>query len=405
MKINNEIRIIILYAIYFVSLLIALNHVFFHGLLDSSHFINWDAGYYFRIKNNGYEGFNVAFFPLFPMIWIGLSFSIIGIVFFNAILFLTSFYILIRVLKTTTWETILYLSIPSFIFFYLPYTESIFFASSTLLFFGLKDRKKYLVATGLLLCTLSRPAFTVFIPAIIITELLCETINAKLFLRLGLYLAVTLVGLLIVGIIQYQYTGKWFEFFIAQNHWENKLQIPKFPLTSYASGLIVRLDGAAMLVGTIATIILSLLIFKLKSFKDIIIQKEVVFSLCYLAGITFIVLIFRGGNLFSLNRFVFAVPFIIVVADFYFKRKISFSKKQLMFIFLIIFSFWLFFGSYGHIQTLLKFFLLSVYLFLIATIKSDNKYINRISIGLLIFTNLIFQIIFFIRFLNVGWVG
>jgi hypothetical protein len=53
----------------------------------------------------------------------------------------------------------------------------------------------------------------------------------------------------------------------------------------------------------------------------------------------------------------------------------------------------------------LKFFLLSVYLFLIAAIKSDNKYINRISIGLLIFTNLIFQIIFFIRFLNVGWVG
>jgi len=85
-----------------------------------------------------------------------------------------------------------------------------------------------------------------------------------------------------------------------------------------------------------------LLIFKSKSFKDIIIRKEVVFSLCYLAGITFIVLIFRGGNLFSLNRFVFAVPFIIVVADCYFKRKISFSKKQLMFTFIIILSFWLF---------------------------------------------------------------
>jgi hypothetical protein len=112
MKINNEIKIIILYSIYFVSLFIALNHFIFNGLIDSSHFIIWDASYYYQIKSNGYQGFYVAFFPLFPMIWKGLSLGITGIAFFNAILFISSFYLLIRTLKVTIWETILYLRAP-----------------------------------------------------------------------------------------------------------------------------------------------------------------------------------------------------------------------------------------------------------------------------------------------------
>jgi len=83
----------------------------------------------------------------------------------------------------------------------------------------LKIEKNISLLPVLLLCALSRPAFTVFIPAIIITELLCETVNTKLFLRLGLYLAVTLVDYS-WWYNQYHYTGKWFEFFIAQHHWE-----------------------------------------------------------------------------------------------------------------------------------------------------------------------------------------
>jgi len=62
-----------------------------------------------------------------------------------------------------------------------------------------------------------------------------------------------------VGIIQYHYTGKWFEFLLHNIIGRMNYNFQDSRLTSYASGLIVRLDGAAMLVGTVAAIMLSYL--------------------------------------------------------------------------------------------------------------------------------------------------
>jgi len=173
LKINNEIKIIGLYAIVFVLLIIALNLFFITGLLDSHNFYMGMPDIITGLKTMVITGLELLFSRFSQ--WYGKDCQLDNrIVFFNSILFLISFYFLIRTLETSTLETILYLSIPSFIFFYLPFTESIFFASSTLLLFGLKNKKIHFVVTGLLLCTLSRPAFIIFIPALIITELLSE---------------------------------------------------------------------------------------------------------------------------------------------------------------------------------------------------------------------------------------
>ncbi|NVO02739.1 MAG: hypothetical protein HXX09_08520 [Bacteroidetes bacterium] len=405
MKISNEIKIIGIYCLLFIFIIIGFQKFYYTDLLNSTNFLNWDAEHYFWIKNNGYQGFRIAFFPFFPFLWKGLSFGIFGIVIFNASLYIASFYFLIRKLKAKAFEVILYLSIPSSIFFYLPYTESVFFASSTILLFGLINKKTILVFLGLLLCSISRPAFMVFIPALIIAELLSEKLNLKLFFRLGFYFLSAILGILIVGIIQHHYTGNWFEFFSVQSGWGNKLQIPKFPLSSWAGGLIVRLDGAALLFGTAAGIILILKIFKAKFLKDILMPKEVIFSFCYLAGMALSVFIFRGGSLFSLNRFLFATPFIIVAANYFFKQNFSINKKNLGLIFFLFLLFWLSFGSYGHLRTFLLFLALSIYLFLFVGTKTNNQLLNKISLILLILVNFIFQILFFIRFMNGGWVG
>ena len=405
MKKPAEIKMIILYALFFISVLFLLNHFFFPNILDVQNFLHWDAEHYYWIKNNGYKDFRVAFFPLFPMLWKVCSLGVYGIVIANALLFLVSFYFLVKLIGATNREVLLYLSIPSFCFFVLPYSESVFFASSTLLLIGLKKKKNILVLLGLLLSTLSRPAFTIFIPALLIAELICEQVNKQLFLRILAYIFTALLGLLLVGLIQHHYTGIWFNFFEVQKGWGNKLQMPSFPLTSWAGGLIVRLDGAAMLTGTLAGIAICLYVVKARWKKRVHMPKEVIFSLSYLAGITLSVLMFRGGLLFSLNRFVFAVPFIIVAIHFYLVQGIHFSRKQLIIGFVLLFLFWLSFGSYVHIQALLKYILLSLYLFLVILIKVPNKSAGNIFYYLLILLNVIFQFVFLIRFLSGGWVG
>lgn len=405
MKRHIELKTIVVYILLFVLTIIILQQIWFKDLFDSLNFLNGDAGHYHYIKDNGYQGFRVAFFPLFPLIWRFFSVDIFGIVFFNSLFFLVAFFILIKGFNIRRLsEVALYLSIPSFIFFYLPFSESIFFLCSTAILLGLKNSRYFLVYIGLFFAVLCRPAFTIFIPALIITELLIKN-HDKTYLRIVIYILLAIAGLVLVSIIQFIDTGEWFKFFTVQKGWGNELQIPKLPLTSWARGYTVRLDGFAFLIGVLAGGYLTALILNIKIFRENIVPKEIVFSLAYLGGITLSVLIFRGGSLFSLNRFVFATPFIIVIINYWINQEIHFKNKQLLLIFVLIFSFWFLFGSYVHIQLFLKFMLLSLYAILLFAIKSDNQIIQKSSLWLLIITNLTFQIIFYLRFLNGEWVG
>lgn len=402
---SSKIKIILLYLISFAAVIFLIKQFYFPELLQPQNFLNWDGEHYYWIKKFGYKDFRVAFFPLFPLVWKISHLSIYGIVLFNAAVFSAAFYFLVNKLKVNTTELLLYISIPSFCFFFLPYTESLFFASSVLLLIGLKEEKILFTLCGLFICTLTRPAFTVFIPALILMELIYGNINRKTAYKIVSYIFVTLVGVLTVGLIQHHYTGEWFKFFEAQKGWGNHLQLPSLPLNSWGGGLILRLDGAALVIGLISGLIILAKIFKLNFIKATVISKEVFFSLCYLAGITLSVLLFRGGLLFSLNRFVFATPFVIVVANYFIQQPFSFSKKQLIIGFVSLFAFWLLLGSYLHITALIAFLMLSIYLFLIILLKNKREFIPKMAAWCLIGLNITFQLILFIKFLNKEWVG
>ena len=308
MKKNIEIKIISFYLVLVAGVL-GLIHIFISPyILSASNFLNWDAKHYHWIASKGYEGFRVAFFPLFPLIWRFLTVGATGIVIFNSLLFLISFYFLIKSLQLKRFEIVLYLSIPSFIFFYLPYSESVFFALSVALIWGLQKKLFWLTLLALFLCTLSRPAFTILIPALIVMELVCEKRNFQMVFRIFMYCIISLIAIAIVGLIQYQDTKKWFEFFSVQAGWGNHLQTPHFPLSSWGGNMIARLDGVAFIFGLISGVCLVLYIFRVNFMKAKSIPKEVILSLAYLGGITLTVFLFRGGALFSLNRFLFATP-------------------------------------------------------------------------------------------------
>ena len=406
---NREIKIISFYLLGFCLILFVLKLFFFNDLLSQNQFLNWDAAHYNSIRKDGYEGFLVAFFPLFPLIWKWTHLGVFGVVVLNAFIYLISFYLLIKRMKVDVLETVLYLSVPSAIFYYLPYTESLFFMSSTMLILGVKNDKLYQVLIGLFFCTLSRPSFTVLIPSLILLELLTYknfTFFVKRFLS---YFSVCLVAILIVAYVQYLSTGKWFEFFSVQQGWGNELQVPSFPLTSWGGNMIVRLDGVAFVFGILSGVLLLLNLLKVKLVSKLRLPNEVLLSLSYLGGITLIVLLFRGGSLFSLNRFVFAAPFILIVVNYYLNKDFYFSKKQIFILFISLILYWLFFGSYVHIQAFLKYTLVSIYLLLFFLIKLENRKWNQFYIISFISINFFFQVYFFIHFLmskgSEGWVG
>lgn len=415
---NKEIKIIAIYAIAFISLLILIKVFFKENLFEASNFLYWDAEHYFYNRDHPYDGYRAAFFPLLSLIWKWLSLDVYGIVLFNSLVYLVSLWILAVNLKMPTNVLLVCITIPGAIFFYLPYSESLFFFSSTLILLGLKKKKTLLVVFGLFIAALTRPAFIIFIPALIITVLFSVSgkwiepsgirkhFIRKELVRLGYFLFAILAGTLVVMIIQYRDTSEWFTFLTAQKDWGNHLQWPKFPLTSWAGGFIVRLDATAFMIGSMTGTFLLLWMLRTKLFRQISVPDEVIFSLAYLGGITLSVFAFRGGSLFSLNRFVYSTAFMYVAMHFFLNLKIRYSIKKLLYILIFIIAFWMIaFHSFSHIQYFLNFGALSLYLILPFTLLSDRQIIQKTGLILLIILNFTFQIIFYQRFLDGGWIA
>lgn len=374
-------------------------------LFTNNALLNFDAQHYYYISQHGYEGFRAAFFPLFPLVWKMTGNGVILITIINSSVFLLSFSALTAFLEVEQpLELILLASVPCLMFMFIPYSESLFFACGTMLLIGLKKNISMLVCVGILLCGITRPTATVFIPAILLTVFLSNDFGVrktKIFLTYSLF---ALAGLGISLLIQHSDTGNWFAFFDAQKGWGNELRIPKLPFSSWAGGKIVRLDAGALLVGFFSLgFILKMFLLKLKQ-KIYEISSEIIFSISCLAGIALLILFFRGGSFFSLNRFVYATPF-FTVALTYFCRNYSFTYKQIGIFFLSSSLFWLLFGSFVHIQYLLKFELLSLFLTTYFLLNNRDERLKKAARFVVIAINSILLVYFYYRFISNEWVG
>ncbi len=405
LSVHTITKTTIAYFLIAILVLVVIEDLFFPGLLNENNLMHWDAKHYFLIKRDGYNSVNVAFFPMLPFLWKTLSLSASGMALLNTLIFGTAFCFLAKTLKLGIQETLLYLTIPGNIFYFLPYTEALFFATSCLVIIGYRTEKNVLIILGLTLSTFVRPIFLFFVLAVIVTELYSAKINRKKILRIGGLLLVLIAGLSAVFTIHCIYTGNWFAYLEIANAWGGGiLRLPRLPFTSWSDCMIVRLDGVAMLIGILSGVLLASILLKHRQFKTITVSKDVIFSLTYLSGITLFI-IFRGGSIFSLNRFVFAVPFIVVACNFWLSLPLRISAKQLIPIFIGITLFWLLFGSYGHIQSMLKFALVSGYVLLLFMAKLESSSVRKTVIFTFILVNFTFQAIFFFRFLDGYWIG
>jgi len=376
----------------------------FTGIADWSPnmLMQFDAVHYAKIANSGYQGFLQAFFPLFPMAWKALGTGAWGISLLNAILYLSALVWLARLLKPSRAAFIVWLVVPSALFYFVPYTESFFFTSSVLLLFGVIRRLPWVTCVGLVLCGLTRPAFTVVVPALGLLSFLRHGFTATAFKEILLWIASASVSILLVSIIQNQSTGEWLGFINAQAGWNNSLRLPELPFTSWGGAPSVRLDAVALLFGTLSLAWLAVLIVVRRQPSP---PPALIISLSYIASITASVVAFRGGELFSLNRFVFATPFALVVLSSASQLRETVSRAPAWLIFIAISCFFLIMGSYVHVQPFLAYCAIALYVTWLISLPRLPSAVQAISFWGWVLTTLGLQIFYYIRFIQGSWVA
>lgn len=401
---HNFLFLLLCYCGFFILFFSFLILKYQASILNEDAFLNWDAHHYFVIAVNGYDKTSTAFFPLFPIIWKLSGLSSMGISVFNFFVFIFSFSFLATNFNFNKKEILLLSFIPSFIFMYLPYTESLFFASGVILLISLKEKKHLLVCLAIFLCCIVRPVSFVFIPACLITTFFSSKSFKNFLITSSCYCLSCICGLLFSFSCHYYYTDDFFNFFHSQESWGNHLQMPTFHLTSWAGTKIVMLDASALFFGFTCIVLLIHFFIKVLRQKKVNAQSEIIFSASYVGGISLLILFYRGGSLFSLNRFVYASVFSTVIL-YHFIKTLNWDFKKIgMFVFVSL-CFWLMFGSYGHIETFLKFFALSIFLSLFLLINHPKKVFSETAFFVCLTCNIILEGYLLYRFFTWEWVA
>lgn len=213
----------------------------------------WDAYWYGSIAEHGYlydeaKPSNSGFFPLFPytwrLLWKLTKASVQGVCLFNGMLFLAGMLVLRKAFNFSWMYFLVFISIPSNMFMYVPYTEAIFFFFSTLLLVGLRTNNAYLVAAGLFFASLTKATALFFLPAILCMEILNFESLWQCVKRTAAYAFFPLLGLFSVILFQYKATGVWFAYYRTQAHfWKRTFHVPEFPLTTWGGPRVLWLDG------------------------------------------------------------------------------------------------------------------------------------------------------------------
>ncbi|MBK6526060.1 MAG: hypothetical protein IPG07_11255 [Crocinitomicaceae bacterium] len=399
--------IVVAYYLGLIIILIGMQFLSGEYYLRNSNFLNFDASHYFHISENGYNDFRVAFFPLFPKIWDFLNLSAVSMSILNLCIYIFFLIYLGYQLQFSRTQLFYSVLIPSNIFFFLPYSEALFFAACVLVLVGILKEKNWITIFALIIASVARPAYVIFLPALFAVAYLGEGTFGSRLKRILIYSGAIFTGTFLVGLIQFNDTGRWFEFFEAQELWGNHLQFPTLPIRSWAGGFVTRLDGTALVVGVICWVLTSYWLYlKLVKKQKLEVPTSVVFSVFYLAGISLIVILFRGGSLFSLNRFVFCSPFFLVFIKYVSDNVVIRNQfKIAVYSFLLLTVYWLLFYSFVHLESFLKYAGLSVLLIAVAKLVTNKSLKTNLFNLVVIFILVEIQVYLLIRFLNGNWVA
>lgn len=305
----------------------------------------FDTAHYHAIAASGYAvPTDAAFFPAFPYIWRWLAFPAWAMGLVNLLIWLVGLGFISMAYHVQRRAIVMAALVPQVLFFAIPYSESLFFLAGVCIVAGLARQQRGLIYAGIFFAALVRPTAAVLIPALFIARLL-SGVKWRQSVKISLIEAfVGLAGVCTVFGIQYLDTGNWGSFFAAQATWGNQLGWPRLPFQSWGGDLITLIDAMALFVGLLAGRTLW------RTRRGGIAQLHVVerFGLAGLFITALLVLFTRGGDLFSLNRFIFATIFFPLALSAW--SRIAFRVKELFVIWLVWGIFSLSIRSYVHIE-------------------------------------------------------
>lgn len=369
----------------------------------------FDTQYYYAIAKDGYSydpthGSNVAFFPAFAWLWQLTGFYTYGIIILNVLIYIFSLSWLAKVFRFSVKETLLYASFPSMMFMYMAYSEPLFFLMFTILLIGLKKDSIAIAATGFFLCSITRSSVNVFIPAIIIMQLLAG--GDRKWLKMGVYTFASLAGIALVSYIQHLQTGEWLGFIKTQKYWFHKLQWPHLPFWTwggkpYPEKEVLWLDGFAFVCGLACVGIGAYYFVRWLRKKQVPVENYILFSLLYLAGLTVLAIAMKGGGLYSLNRYLVpGAAFALLLSRF---LRLKFTDGQIWQIMGLIFVLLATTHFFRHIRLIL--FSLGVLTYFAFFLVYHRPTLQKSAFILAYLTGLAFQLYLLREFLDCRWVG
>ncbi|MEQ9062901.1 MAG: hypothetical protein RIE58_01905 [Vicingaceae bacterium] len=390
---------------------------------------HWDANWYSSIAFGGYNYIpgdysNVVFFPLFPYLWRYSFIGPLGISLLNGLFTLTGLFFIQKTIKFSFVELLLFLSIPSLFFCYVPFSEGLFFLCGSLIVYGLKNNFR-IALLGVCLACLTRSSSFVFIPAFIILFVLNfrgSSVREELK-KLALLMSVALAATFMAQLLIFFETGEFFAMFKVQEIWNRTLSVPQLPFTTWGGAKLLWLDGLALLVGVMTTLLLIVFLFRKFMQTSKTVPSHYLFSVAYLCLVSIVAILFSGlddtgvTTLMSLNRYVFATPFFtVLLAHNYRHQGLTKKSVRLFFVSAIIALFLL--GICGEIPYLYVYF--SYYFSLITSsllyfllmlsyaslyLLFQHKMLRSFIFSGLYLINLLLQIILFTNYLSGNWVG
>ncbi|MBN1158508.1 MAG: hypothetical protein JXA61_03940 [Bacteroidales bacterium] len=323
-----------------------------------SKMLHWDARLYLQIKENGYDTVSAggdyifAFFPLFPIVWriTHMTPSMISI--FNYVLFIFAVILIIRHFHSRKMDDHkLYAAAaicsPMLAVFLIPYSEGIFMLTATIALWGIYKDKYLVYFIAAMLMSVTRSSVTILVVALLLTEIYFWFGHRKSLWSLRsftLKLLPLISGILIVSFIQYLYESQsFFRFLQVQRYWGFQFQIPRH-LTDWAHEQFGTNLSLLLLLLPLSTVYAGYhwfrYVFK-RSGKPLInaltaeaFRKEYLFvlSLFFMTGMVLSVLLFRGGSLNGLSRYILCTPFYYITL-FLMKEKLSDVKTAVKVIF------------------------------------------------------------------------
>lgn len=412
---RNPIILHVLFSIALYSILYIVDEI--KQVPSSQNLINWDAGIYHNIKENGYSIgssnniSNTGFYPLFPYAWKALNIDALPISIFNFILFATCLFYLSKEFKISNKIILLFISIPSMIFTALPYAESMFFLFTTTILLGLKKENHILISIGCILASLTRPSSLYFLPAAIVMIsyiLLRKNIdrrNINLFVNIVIS---TIIGTLICFSIYKLETGEFMAFFKMRVE-GNSFSMPAFPLTTWRGSKLLWLDGLAFAI----CIASSLAVLKeLYSFFSKKVTRAydtiILFSIGYICIAAIHILFFNikdatgHTSLLGLNRFVFATPIFLLLLNYSFEKSIDFKTAKSWTI--VVSTLTLLSIGVFSIENMPEHLRPAIYILVVALFWTYKKTHENLWIGLYILQSIL-QVIVLGKFLQGLWIG